>query len=99
MCCYYDIYTHTCVFKALIYLFKIMGLNMNRQDYGSLGSSLFSVGYIIDFSGISLAPSGKVQRTFTTADTEAQRDFDIIRIYFIFFSMSLCLCGEVVNPY
>ncbi len=57
------------------------------------------MGCKMDFSGLSLAPSGKVQRTFTTVDTEAQRDFDIIRNYFIFFSMSMCLCGEVVYPY
>ncbi len=57
------------------------------------------MGYTIDFSGLSLASSGKVQRTFATVDTEAQRDFDIIRYYYIFFSVSLCLCGNVVNPY
>jgi hypothetical protein len=59
-----------------------------------IGSSLFSVGE----SG-SQRRIRQISANVHHRDTEAQRDFDTIKSYFIFLSVSLCLCGEVVYPY
>jgi hypothetical protein len=57
-----------------------------------MDSSLFSVGEPED----PREGFGKFWRTFTIADTEVQRDFDIIKIILC---SSPCLCASVVKSF